>query len=112
MNFFVMVIQSPGYIFGPAMLLAGLIAVYMCVRASRAGAPDRARWVALAAALSPIAIGLLGAVFGALVLWQVGAAAQDWANAWQYLACTVVFGVFVSLIPLVWAGSMRRRAVA
>ncbi len=34
MDFFVMVLQSPGYIFGPLMMLAGLIAVAVCVRAT------------------------------------------------------------------------------
>ena len=42
-DFFLMVVQSPGYIFGPLMMLAGLAALVLCVRATLRPVPPPSR---------------------------------------------------------------------
>lgn len=108
MNFFVMVVRSPGYIFGPLMLLAGLVALAMCVRAARR--PDRAaarralRWSAV-----PPALGVVGVLFGVVVLALNGQIEAAWGSGAPYLGCTVLFGVFVAAVPALWALTLYRR---
>ena len=100
-DFFVMVLRSPGWIFGPLMLLTGLVAVGMCARATRR--PDRipARR-ALVCALVPPALGVVGALVGAVV-WAVEGPMADPARSRMALFCTIVFGVFVAIVPALWA---------
>ena len=100
-DFFVMVLKSPGYIFGNLILLAGLVAVAMCVRATRR--PDRASARrALVWSAVPVAFGVLGAIYGALV-WAFTGPSPDPARARLALFCTVVFGVFCAIVPALWA---------
>ena len=106
--FFLMVVKSPGYIFGPLMLLAGLAAVVACVRATRR--PDRtAARRALRWSLLPPALGVVGALFGAVVALISGFPADRWVAAFPYLICTILVGVFVALVPALWSFVLLRR---
>src|SRR5438094_157734 len=96
----VMMIRSPGYIFGPLMLVLGVAAVVVCVRAARRGDRPSARR-AVGWSLSPIAAGLAGAVFG-LTYWAAATRPDaDRGVVWAALGYTVLFGVFVAAVPLV-----------
>jgi hypothetical protein len=101
-DFFVQVVRSPGYIFGPLMLLAGLVAAALCLRATlrpgRGGAQRALAWSFL-----PTALGVAGAIFGAAVWASSGRAAPDPAAVWAALGCTVLFGVFTSVVPVLWS---------
>jgi uncharacterized membrane protein len=102
MDFFLVVVQSPGYIFGPLMLLAGLTAVVLCVRATRR--PDRVRARrALVWALVPPVVGMVGAICGAIVKALTDQPNKDWSAALPHLGGTILFGVFVALVPALWA---------
>jgi len=101
-TFFLTVVKSPGYIFGPLMLLAGLAAVALCVRATFRGDRGSARR-ALRWSLLPPAVGVVGAVFGAAVAAAEGFPANAWVAAAPYLAGTVLFGVFVAAVPALWS---------
>ena len=107
-DFFLTVVRSPGYIFGPLMLLGGLVAFVMCLRAALR--PDRAPAVrALKWSAVPPALGAVGAIVGAVVLALSNQAAKDWAEASVYLFCTIVFGVFVAVVPALWALVLLQR---
>ncbi|HEX4612007.1 MAG TPA: hypothetical protein VH092_27670, partial [Urbifossiella sp.] len=62
-----------GFIVGPAIMLAGLASLGLCLRASRASATWPQRRQAFVAAVSPVVTALLGVVFG-LVVWLVDGA--------------------------------------
>jgi drug/metabolite transporter (DMT)-like permease len=102
---FKMMVQSPGYIFGPLMLALGVVAVVLCARATRRG--DRpSAWRAAYWSLSPIAAGLVGAVVGAVVWAATGQQAADRSVPMMHLAYTVLFGGFVALLPLLWSATL------
>lgn len=105
---FMLLLKAPGFIFGPLMLIAGLVAVVVCVRASLR--PDRvSHRRAVAWSLAPLALGLVGATYGA-VHWAVsGRVAPDRGFVWLLLGYTVLFGVLVTAVPLVWATALTRR---
>lgn len=109
-DFFVMVLKSPGYVFGPLMLLAGLVAVGMCARATRR--PDRApaRRALVWSAVSP-ALGVVGAIVGAVV-WALNGPAPDPALSRMALFCTFVFGAFCAVVPALWALVLLQRRPA
>jgi hypothetical protein len=88
-----------GYIVGPAIWLAGLCAVGLCLRASRPSSTRRSRRVALAAAVSPVAVALCGVVFGLVVWW----AAHVPDAPWLALGKVCLAGLVVAGLPLVWA---------
>jgi hypothetical protein len=107
-DFFLMLVKSPGYIFGPLMMLAGLVAVVMCVRATlrpeRANTRRALRWSAV-----PPALGVVGAIYGAAVGIIGGFPANAWVAAAPYLAGTILFGVFVAIVPALWALVLLQR---
>jgi len=109
-DFLVMVIRSPGWIFGPLMLLSGLVAFVVCVRATaraeRAAARRALRW-----SLVPPALGVVGAIVGGIV-WVASGAATDPARARMALFCTFVFGVFCAAIPMLWSLALLQRRPA
>jgi hypothetical protein len=108
MDFFVTVVRSPGYLFGPLMLFAGLIAVALCVQAARRLDRARARR-ALVWALVPPVLGVVGAISGAVVLALTEQPNKDWSAALPYLGGTILFGVFVALVPALWSFFLFRR---
>jgi len=109
-DFLVMVFKSPGWIFGPLMLLSGLVAVVMCaratVRAERVAARRALRW-----SLVPPALGVVGAIVGGIV-WAAHGPASDPARARMALFCTVVFGVFCAAVPTLWSLVLLQRRPA
>ena len=103
---FTMLIRSAGYIFGPLMLLCGLAAVVACVRATRRGDRPSARRAA-GWSLSPIAAGLVGVVYG-LIYWVSLGMPGNRASGFVALGYTVLFGVFVAAVPLLWSAALLR----
>ena len=112
-------IRSPGYIFGPGMLLAGLIALIICLRASwsRQSFDPRRSFIWSAA---PLMIGIMGAMIGCILAvieiesWPAAekGPVPEWAleRARMHLGFTILFGLFVSSVPLVWTGLLYLRS--
>ncbi len=100
MNFFEMVVRSPGLIFGPLMLLTGAIAVVACVRATRRADRAAARRALVWSGLPPV-LGVVGAMVGA----AVGAPNPEW----MALVATIAFGVFVAILPALWSLVLLRQ---
>jgi hypothetical protein len=110
MGFLSDLVSSPGVIFGPLMLLAGVVAGGMSARATLRPsyrAAHRAVWWSLV----PAAIGLMAAVFGG-VRWTFlyGPAVSPWSQTWPVLGYTALFGAAVSVVPLAWAAALARRS--
>lgn len=97
--------DSCGYIIGPAILLAGLCGIVLCLWASRNASTRRTRQWALAVALAPIVIGLIGVVFG-YVVWQSSNIPE---TPWGPLGKVLLAGVVVAAGPLLWATLLLRR---
>jgi hypothetical protein len=93
-----------GYIFGPAIMLAGAAALAVCGWQTFRRASERSRRLAIGVALSPTALALCGVPFGI----AVGLAARAPAVAWPALGKMVLAGVVVSAVPLVWALFLRQ----
>ncbi len=88
-----------GYIVGPAIIGAGLVAVGLCLRASRRSSTPRTRRFAVVASMSPVVVGLCGAVFGFLVWWTARV-----PNApWLALGKVCLAGLVVAAVPLFWS---------
>lgn len=93
-----------GYIIGPAILLAGLAAVLLCVRASLRGSPPRAPWTALMSSLVPVVIALfVGVPFGLIVVWRAGELAKDPGTLALNLGQMCLAGLVVTALPLAWS---------
>ena len=105
MGFLNDLVSEPG-IFGPLILLAGVLALGMCVWATLRPS-RRAVWWALA----PAAIGLMAAALGSVrwALWHAGAGVL-WYQVGPALAYTALFGLLVSAVPWAWAVALARRA--
>jgi hypothetical protein len=108
MELFTAMVQSLGWLFGPLMLLAALVALVMCARATvRTDRPVARR--ALMWALLPPVLGVVGAIVG-LVMWSVSQpGAPNQGPNWLALAYTVLFGAFVALVPALWALVLLRQ---
>jgi len=97
------IFSTTGYIFGPAILVAGLIALMMCLRASSRTSSRTARKAAVVLSLLPFATSILGAFFGLAVWWWSGLQSEDpWKN-WLALGQTCLAGLLVTLAPLLWS---------
>ena len=95
--------DSCGYIFGPAIFLAGAAALGLCLWASfRPGSP-RAPRVALAFSLSPVALGIGGALFGLALMWHLGQLGGMKSDNWLSLGKVALAGLVVAAPSLVWA---------
>jgi|GEM_PF-6656834 len=107
MDFFKLVLQSPGWIFGPLMLIAGLVAIVMCVRAmsrDRSAARRALLW-----SLLPVVFGVVGAITGGIVWMATGQVAPAPTMVWMALGGTILFGVFVAIIPTLWSIILLQR---
>src|ERR1700676_4718132 len=93
-----------GYIVGPAILAAGLLAIGLCLWASRPSTPRRGRRRALVVAASPAAVGLGGAAFGFVIWWTAGAQGAPWAA----LGKVCLAGAVGAPGPLAWAVLLPR----
>lgn len=103
-------LSSPGYIFGPAMLLSGLVALVVCLRATRQRQPIRPRRIVIWSA-APLALGVVGALVGCII-WSLEKDAVPHEAAMRGLMAlgyTILFGLIVSSVPLIWTGFLIRR---
>jgi hypothetical protein len=98
-----------GWIFGPAIILAGLTALGLCLRATLRPASPRAGRLAVATSLSPVALGLCGALIGLALLWYLGEAGNMKAEHWLALGKVILAGLVVAAPSLVWAMTLRVR---
>lgn len=92
-----------GFIIGPLMWLAGLIAIGFCIRATRNH--DR-RSLAIKVSLAPFAVGILGMIWGLILLQNVQV--PNNSEAWIAIQKVGLAGWVVTTVPLLWALSLRR----
>jgi hypothetical protein len=93
--------NTTGWIFGPAILLAGLVALILCLRASlwaRSYGPRRA---AMIWSFVPFATAVCGALFGLGLVFVVGAGPTQ--EGWLALGKCCLAGLAVTVVPLAWA---------
>lgn len=95
--------NSCGWIFGPAIFLAGLVSLGLCGWASLESKSLRASRIAAAVSLSPVALGICGALFGVAFMWSLGELANMKSDNWLYLGKVPVAGLAVAAPSLVWA---------
>ncbi len=101
-----------GYIVGPAMWIAGLIALGICLRASLQPRPAPTRRTALAVSLTPLGVGICGALFGLAMVWWAGRLPVMARENWLALGKVCLAGLVVTAPPLAWAlvlGEIARR---
>lgn len=94
--------NSAGWIFGPLVLLAGIAAVLLCVRATLR---PTARRQAFLVSLSPLAVGCAGAIAGLILFLPDGMKTEHWLS----LGKVILAGLVVSVVPLVWSVIMLRK---
>ena len=105
-----MMLKSTGWLSGGAMLLAGLTALILCVLATWVRTP-RARRAAVIASLTPIVLAFLAVPWGAMILWRASQRGEDIAGDWTHLGYIVLFGLTISVVPLLWSALLRLRPV-
>ncbi|VTU01216.1 unnamed protein product [Gemmataceae bacterium] len=105
---FQMMIKAPGFIFMPLILLAGVVALVVCVQASRRADPVT-RWRPIWWALAPLALSVLGVIVGLIHTMRLGRPGPIPLTLWRYLAYTIELGALVSSIPLLWAIAIASR---
>jgi hypothetical protein len=105
---FLSLFNTTGWIFGPAILLAGVVALVLCIRASLPGSAPQSRRVALFAALLPFALGICAAIVGFAVWQAAGAPAGDGFGPWPALGKACLAGLVVTVPPLGWAFLLNR----
>jgi hypothetical protein len=88
-----------GYILGPAIIAAGVLAVVACAWVSFRRSSRRARLRVLPLAMLPLALGLCGSLVGLIVCWTARLPAVDWLA----LGKVCLAGAAVTVVPLVWA---------
>ena len=97
-----------GYIFGPAIMATGAIAVLLCAwatyRPHSRPLSRRGLRVVLGVAFAPLAVAFCGVLFGLGVCL-----ANNVDVAWGALGKVVLAGAVVSLVPVIWAFFLRAR---
>jgi hypothetical protein len=100
---FLWLFNTTGLIFGPAILVAGVVALALCLRASLRATPARASWRALAFSLLPFGVGVCAALFG-LGLWLLGVMPEvPSGDAALALGKACLAGLATTAVPLAWA---------
>jgi hypothetical protein len=94
--------DTSGLIFGPAILLAGVVALGLCVWATRRSSPRRTQRLAVTVSFLPLAISMCGALVGAILWWSLAWPESTAATA-RNLGKVCLAGLVVSSVPLVWA---------
>jgi len=97
--------NTAGYIFGPIIVIAGVVALTLCLRATLRMDSPHARRTALFGSLSPFAAGICGAIFGFIYCLLLGQQAVQWLA----LGKVCLAGLVVSTIPLLWCLALFRR---
>jgi hypothetical protein len=98
---FLSLFNSCGWIFGPAIFLAGLLALGLCLWASFQTRSRRAGYIALAWSASPVLLGVCGALVGLIVVWYAGLVMNG--DVWMALGKVPVAGLVVAAPALLWA---------
>ena len=106
MTFFTHMIRCCGWLFGVPMLLAGVVALVLCLWATWLRT-DRTRRAAVIASLTPLVIGCIGVPVGAVFLWLASQRGVDVSSDWLNLGNVVLFGLTVSAVPLLWSALLR-----
>jgi hypothetical protein len=96
--FFLWLFDTAGSIFGPLIVLAGCVALLLCVRATRRTERPSVRKQALYGALTPLALGLCAALVGLALFAPGGMKDEYWGN----LGKVILAGLVVTAVPLVW----------
>ena len=99
MNHILWLFDTCGWIFGPAIMLAGLAALGLCAWATFGSLSRCVRRRAVVLAVSPLVLGVCGFFFGLGVCWYVGVPAVPWGA----LGKVCLAGAVVSAVPLAWA---------
>jgi hypothetical protein len=95
--------DTTGWIIGPVMLITGLLALVLCLRANNSASSPRAVRAALIASLLPLAAGVCAIGFGWAVVWYSGKIPEDTTGIWLALGKACLAGLVVSLVPLSWS---------
>jgi hypothetical protein len=95
--------NTTGWIFGPAILLAGLVALLLSLRASFWARTPPARRAALVASLGPLALGVCAALVGLAVWGYVHQPGANQGVPWWALGKACLAGAVTTVIPLVWS---------
>jgi hypothetical protein len=106
MNLLFLMVKSSGLLFGVSMLLAGLVALVLCARATWVRT-SRTRRAAVIASLAPLVIGIIGAAVQAVLLWLASQRGAVVAGDWPHLGYVVLFGLTISALPLLWSALLR-----
>jgi hypothetical protein len=100
--------NTTGWFVGPAIMLAGLVALILCLRASSWARSSGARRAAVISSLVPFAVGVCGVLFGLGVWWWSGQVAVNPWDPWLALGKCCLAGLVVTVVPLVWAVVLLR----
>jgi hypothetical protein len=100
--FLLWLFNTAGLIFGPLIILAGIVAVISCLRASRRTTSPQSRRNALVGSLLPFIVGIFGAIAGLAFMLTSGQAGGIQTEHWLNLGKVCLAGLVVSSIPLVW----------
>lgn len=95
--------NTTGWIFGPAILLAGGVALLSCLRASSWARNPPARRTAWVVSLFPAGAGVDAMAFGFAACWRANQSVD-----WFALGKAGLAGLLVSAVPLVWAALLLR----
>jgi hypothetical protein len=100
---FLWVFNTTGLIFGSAILVAGVVALGSCLRASLRAKPARTPRMAVTFSLLPFAFGICAALVGC-GLWMTGAM-PDVArlDAALNIGKACLAGLVTTAVPLAWA---------
>jgi hypothetical protein len=94
--------NTAGLIFGPLIVLAGVVALILCFRASWRTTSPQFRRHALIGSLSPFIVGICGALAGLAFMLGSGQAGGIQTEHWRNLGKVCLSGLVVSSIPLLW----------
>ena len=112
--YFLWLFNTAGLIFGPLIVLAGIVALVLCLRATRRSDSPVSKRNALVGSLAPLVVGICGAIFG-LIYFLISGPAGGLQNEHLLNLGKVIFaGLVVTGVPLIWSLLLvnRPRAMA
>jgi hypothetical protein len=87
-----------GLIFGPLVFLVGIVALALCLRATKRPDSSYARRTALFGSLAPFVAGICAVIFGLIYCGILGLQVH-----WLDLGKACLAGLVVTAIPLLWS---------
>lgn len=96
--------DSCGYIFGPAIIAAGVAALVVCAWMTFRSTTARLQRLAVPLATLPVILGVCGFLVGLVICWS----ADIGPVPWLVLGKVILAGAVVSVVPLLWALFLRR----